>query len=256
MADSFGSGETVYRKADALCDVVNRTLHDLVMRCTKTEEIRDYFHVALIGYGGRAVGSAFAGSLAGSGVVPVSLVGEQPARVDTRSKKVPDGAGGLVDQVVRFPVWVEPTANGGTPMSAALTEVHALISDWTAQHPNSFPPVVLHISDGESTDGDPRGAGQAVGELSTSDGNVLVFNCHLSSDSSPKIEYPCSSEELPNQFARILFEMSSVLPSEFLGAAAEIGRSLQEGARGFVFNGDAVSLVQFFDIGTRPANLR
>lgn len=50
--------------------------------------------------------------------------------------------------------------------------------------------------------------------------------------------------------------MSSVLPAEFRRAGAELGRQLDEGARGFVFNGDAVELIQFFDIGTRPANLR
>jgi len=31
---------------------------------------------------------------------------------------------------------------------------------------------------------------------------------------------------------------------------------LTEAARGFVFNADVAALVQFFDIGTRPANLR
>jgi len=35
-----------------------------------------------------------------------------------------------------------------------------------------------------------------------------------------------------------------------------MGLSTTEGARGFVFNGDPVSVAQFFEIGTRPANLR
>ena len=255
MADSFGGTEVHYRKADALADVVNRTLHDLVLRCTKTEEIRNYFHVAMIGYGG-TVGSAFSGALAGRGMVPISEVGEQPARLENRTKKVADGAGGLVDQIVRFPIWVEPAANGGTPMCAALREAQSLLSQWLAEHPNCFPPVVLHITDGESTDGDPRTGGKALVDLLSSDGNVLVYNCHLSSDKAQKIEYPSSSEVLPNDFARALFDISSVLPAEFRRAASEIGRILESGARGFVFNGDAVSLVQFFDIGTRPANLR
>ena len=49
MADPFG-GEPV-RKADFVADAVNRTLHDLVIRCTKTEEVRNYYDIAVIGYG-------------------------------------------------------------------------------------------------------------------------------------------------------------------------------------------------------------
>jgi hypothetical protein len=254
MVDAF-AGDAV-TKAHMLADVVNRTLHDLVLRCTKTEEIRDYFHVALVGYGAEGVGSAFAGSLAGRGLVPISDVGNSPARVDTRTKKVSDNVGGLVDQTVMFPIWAEATAGGSTPMCAALSEAHRLLTEWLANHQACFPPVVLHITDGESTDGDPRQAGQALAGLRSSDGNVLVFNCHLSSERAPKIEYPASSEGLPNDWARTLFDISSVLPSGFVQVGSEIGQSLAAGARGFVFNGDVESLVQFFDIGTRPAILR
>jgi len=254
MADVFGGGEGNLRKADTLADAVNRTLHDLVLRCTK-EEIRNFFHVALLGYGSN-VGSAFAGSLAGRGMVPISDVGENPARLEDRSKKVPDGAGGLLEQTVRFPIWVEPTANGSTPMCAALDEAKSLLEQWLREHPNSFPPVVMHITDGESTDGDPKSKGQSIAGMRSSDGAVLVFNCHVSSDRSTKIAYPSNADKLPNDFAKTLFEMSSVLPPEFRRTGAELGRQLDEGARGFVFNGDAVELIQFFDVGTRPANLR
>lgn len=254
MVEAF-AGDTV-TKAHMLADVVNRTLHDLVLRCTKTEEIRNYFYVALVGYGGEGVGSAFAGSLAGRGLVPISEVGENPARVDTRTKKVSDGAGGLVDEHVLFPIWAEATAGGSTPMCTALSEAHRLLTQWLADHPTCFPPTVLHITDGESTDGDPRSNGQALAALRSSDGSVLVFNCHLSSERAPKIEYPTSSAGLPNDFARTLFDISSVLPSAFVQVGSEIRQALAEGARGFVFNGDVESLVQFFDIGTRPANLR
>src|SRR5262245_48842028 len=44
MADGFGEG--AIRKADFVADVVNRTLHDLVIRCTRMEEIRNYYHIS------------------------------------------------------------------------------------------------------------------------------------------------------------------------------------------------------------------
>lgn len=257
MSDPFGgSAETQVRKADFLADVVNRTLHDLVIRCTKAEAIRDYFHVAILGYGrhGGAVAPAWAGALAGRTVVKVSEVGEQPARLEERRKKVPDGAGGLVEQTVRFPIWIDAVAENGTPMCAALAQAQQVVAQWVADHPDGFPPIVLHITDGESGDGDPSAAGAAILGLATSDGNALVFNCHLSSQRAPKAEFPASPESLADPLARTLFAISSPLPPTFAGAAGEMGLAVQPGSRGFVFNADATSLVQFFDIGTRPAN--
>lgn len=258
MNDTFGGGETSVRKADFLADVSNRTLHDLVIRCTKSDEIRDYFSVSIVGYGSTnaGVGSAFVGHLAGRDAAKISEVGEYPARLEDRIKKVPDGAGGLVDQTVRFPIWIEPRAENGTPMCAGLKAAKKIVEQWLVEHPNGYPPVVLHITDGESTDGDPTADGKAITELSSSDGNVLLFNCHISSQRASKIEYPSDAGTLPNEFAKTLFGISSVVPAETRRVATSLGMNLSEGSRGFVFNADAASLVHFFDIGTRPANLR
>jgi hypothetical protein len=255
MSDAFGAGEGGGRKADFVADVVNRTLHDLVIRCTKTEEIRNYYYISVIGYGG-SVQPALAGALAGRDVVPIAELADSPARVDTRTKKVADGAGGLVDQQIRFPVWVESTSGGGTPMCAALDLAQGIVSQWVSEHPNGFPPTILHLTDGESTDGDPTSKGKSITGLKSSDGDALLYTCHVSSTRGQKIEYPSQESSLPDSFAKTLFSMSSALPDSFRRAAKQMGINADEGARGFVFNGDAASVVQFFDIGTRPANLR
>jgi hypothetical protein len=259
MLDSFGgsSSEVALRKADFLADVVNRTLYDLIMRCTKPEEIRNYYEIAIIGYGDY-VGSVLSGPLQAREFVPISELADNPIRVESRAKKVPDGAGDLVEQQIKFPVWVDARASKATPMCSAMAKVKDMLEKWVSdpKHRTSFPPTILHISDGESTDGDPSLFGQQIRSLSTNDGEAIFYNCHLSSERATKIEYPSSSENLPNQYAKMLFEMSTILPAPFRSAAQQIGFSLQENARGFVFNADAVSLAQFFDIGTRPANLR
>jgi len=254
MADLFG-GEGGIRKADFVSDVVNRTLHDLVIRCTKTEEIRNYYDVAIVGYG-VSTQSGFSGGLSGREFVSSADLADTPARVDTRLKRVPDGAGGLVEQQVRFPVWMDPVAGGGTPMCHALGTAFRLLQGWVNEHPNSFPPTVLHLTDGESTDGDPVPVASSITGLRTTDGNVLLYTCHVSSSRSQKVEYPSSEATLPDNLAKTLFAASSVLPESFVRAAQQMGIPASEGARGFVFNGDAASVVQFFDIGTRPANLR
>ena len=248
MADPFG-GDAVVRKADFVADVVNHTLHDLVIRCTKTEEIRNYYFVSVIGYGGR-VGSAFAGQLAGRLIAPIAEVAEYPARIETRYKKIPDGMGGIIEQPVRVPVWIDPIADGATPMCEAFAQVKSVLQRWTNEHPRGFPPTVLHLTDGESSDGNPLALGQEIMSISTDDGQVLLLNCHVSARRSYKIEYPASAAELPDDFARTLFNVSSPLPHAFLDVAAQLGIRTSEGARGFVFNADPSSVVQFYEIGT------
>src|SRR6516165_5627413 len=200
MADGFGGSEGL-RKSEFVADVVNKTLHDLVIRCTKAEEIRNYYYIAIIGYGGSAQ-SAFSGALAGKTLVPIGEVADNPARLDTRAKKVPDGAGGLVEQQVRFPIWIDPGASGATPMCSALSQAKVQLEQWLSEHKDGFPPTVLHLTDGESTDGDPAQLGKEITSRHTNDGEVLLFNCHVSSRHSVKIEYPSDDSRLPDEFSK------------------------------------------------------
>ncbi|HML20767.1 MAG TPA: VWA domain-containing protein [Aggregatilinea sp.] len=255
MADPFGTGDAKKKKADGVADAINRLLQNLVIKCAKAEGVRDYYHVGVIGYG-KDVGPAFSGPLAGKTLVPISEVAEMPARIEERTKKVDDGAGGLVDQTVKFPVWFDPVANGGTPMSQALMRATSVIRGWLTDHPDCFPPIIINISDGEATDGSPSALADALKKLSSSDGGVLVFNLHLSSTDASPIQFPAHEEGLADKHAKLLYAMSSPLPDYMRTIAAQEGFNVDEGARGFVFNADIVSVIQFLDIGTRPSNLR
>jgi hypothetical protein len=255
MDDAFGSGESKRKKADGVADAVNRLLQNLVIKCAKSEGVRDYYSVGVLGYGSQ-VGPAFTGALAGRDLVPISEIADNPARIDERTKKVDDGAGGLVDQSVKFPVWFDPTAKGGTPMVQALTKARDALSYWLGDHADAFPPIVINITDGESTDGDPANAAEALKGLATSDGELLLFNAHLSSREEAPVEFPDKEEGLPDQYAKLLFRISSDLPGYMRAAAGAEGYQISDGAKGFVFNADLVSVIRFLDIGTRPSNLR
>jgi hypothetical protein len=115
---------------------------------------------------------------------------------------------------------------------------------------------VINITDGESTDGDPSGAAAALRTLASSDGEVLLFNLHLSAQRTRAIEFPNSEAGLPDQYARLLFQMSSHLTPFMVSVARQQGFNAGEGARGFAFNAKLEVAIQFLDIGTRPANLR
>jgi hypothetical protein len=251
----IGSGEG-QRKSQIVADALNRLLSELSIKCAKEEGVRDYFHVSVLGYGGSSVEPALSGKLAHRDLVPLSEVASSPARIEARSKKVSDGAGGLVDQQVKFPIWVDPVSSGGTPMCAALGKVHSIVSDWLSVHPSCFPPVVLNITDGESTDGDPTAGSTAIQSLMSVDGNVLLFNLHVSSEGGASVVFPDSDVALPNAYARILFGMSSYLPDHMRTYASQLGIKASDATRGFVYNADITAIVQFLDIGTRATELR
>ena len=256
MEDPFG-GSSDRRKADELSTIINKLIHNLSIRCAKGDNIYDYFHVAVIGYGqDTVVKSAFDGPLTGKDLIPISELANNPLRIDDRVKKQDDGAGGLVEQSVKFPLWFEAKHVGGTPMSGALKMGADIVQRWVAEHPKGFAPIVINITDGESTDGDPMPDAKALSSMGTDDGATLLFNIHLSSAAGNPIELPASDEGLPDKFSKQLFEMSSTLTPFMVARAKELGMTAGDGARGFVFNAQPTQVIQFLDIGTRPANLR
>ena len=254
MDDPYGM-DSGKRKCDAVADAVNRLIATLVLRCAKGEDVRDYFQIAVIGYGG-AVRTGFGGQLAGRQFVPISEVADNPLRVETRARKEDDGTGGLIERQVRFPVWFEPMANGNTPMVAAVEEAHQNVKAWTELYPLSYPPSIINISEGEPTDGSPRPAADKLKGLGTNDGKALLFNIHLSGVAKRPVEFPDTQLGLPDEYAQMLFEISSVLPPKLRDEARREGFTTTESSRGFAFNADLRSLVQFLDIGTRTADLR
>jgi hypothetical protein len=237
-------------KSQGVADAINRLLQNLVLKSTKSEGTRDYFYVGVIGYGAE-IGSAFGGALAGQKLVPISEIANKPLRLEERSKKLDDGAGGIDEQKIRFPVWFEPKAEGKTSMCRALAVARESISEFLKQFPFCYPPVVINITDGRATDGSPDPPAAALTSLASKDGNVLLFNACLSSCQAQAIEFPDAEDSLPDDYARILFRMSSLLPVKSHAAARAEGFRVTDATRGFVFNADLVSVIRFIDIGTK-----
>jgi hypothetical protein len=248
MSHKLPGGER--SKAQEASDAVNRQLGEFVLRCTKSDGIRDYFHIGVIGYGfvtGRA-GSI----LRNTNVSPISQLASSTLRIEKRQMKVPDGAGGVSEVDYDFGVWFDSIANGDTPMCKALTLARDIVKEWIENHPASYPPILINITDGQATDGDPGKITSEILGMTTSDGAPLIWNCHLSSSTDVPISFPSFESELPaDKYARSLFTMSSELPSQYIGYAREMQVDLKDNARAYVFNAQLEQLVQFIDIGTR-----
>lgn len=247
--------ETEQTKAQFVADVLNKTLYQLVIRCTRADGVRNYFDVGVIAYGD-SVRSGFAGALGGKILHPLSDIEANPLRIEERVKRVPDGAGGLVDQPTKFPVWFDPTSSGGTPMTAAMRTAAEAIVEWCDAHPSSYPPTIIHVTDGASTDGDPSAVADALKQMSTSDGECLLFNLHISTAGGQPVVFPSSDSGL-DEYGRLLFRMSSAFPGHLVQVARDKGYdSVSSESRFFGYKAGYEAIVDFFDIGTRASNLR
>ena len=136
-------------------------------------------------------------------------------------------------------------------MCAGLRQAYNALQEWVNKHPDSFPPTVINITDGASTDGDPTNDANKIKQLGTNDGKVLICNVHISSTQAAPIAFPDSEALLPDSYAKLLFNISVTLPEPFLQPAKDLGFAVNPNSKAFTFNADAVKLIQFLDIGTR-----
>ncbi len=249
------AGDTSTSKAVVAADTINKLLMNTVLSCTKNadEGPRNYFDVGVIGYGAhRGVGPNFGGALAGRVLVSIKDLAANPLRIEERMRKVPDGAGGLIAAPIKLPLWFEPVAENGTPMQEAVQLATANLAKWVKRHRGSYPPIVVNITDGmPNQNTDPVAAARALRTLATDDGDVLLYNVHLSTLASHPIQFPDDTVALPDDYARMLFEMSSVLPQQIQQELKMEGYAVAPTSRGFIFNSDPVGFIQFLDIGTR-----
>lgn len=248
--DALLPGSTV-PKARAVTDQINRLIYELILRSVKSprEPPRPYFHTAVIGYGTDPDGQPVVHNclpnahLNPHGLRSTTELATSPLRVEQTAAPAPG-------QTVNAPVWLEPAARGGTPMCGAISEAGALCAWWVGQYPDAFPPVVVNLTDGDSTDGDPAIWGRRLRGLSSSDGSVLLFNINLSEQPSTALLFPSSPDGLPSASAVRLFEMSSELPASMVSSALSLGLAVKPGARGFAYNADLRTLVAFLNVGT------
>lgn len=238
MDDSFGGDPAAKKKKDGVVGAINKLLEEIIGRCSPPE-VKDRFEISVLGYGGGKVSSAFSGNLSNKEIAKISEVYKNSIVKEEGEKK--------------YPVWLNPIAAGDTPMCQALTKACTLLEKWVQEHPKSYPPALFNITDGEATDGEPTPLVEQIKGLKTDDGNVLVYNCHISSMQAPTVLYPESETELPgDKFAHLLFENSSILPDAIRERAkSELGLDMKPNSKGFVFNANMTDLIRLLDVGTR-----
>lgn len=255
MAARFGNRDEGVPKSEGVANALNNLLRNLIITCSKSDGVRNYFHVGVIGYGA-TVAPAWKGRLTGHELVPIRDVAENYARmVETRITE-PGFNGAPISRAVTYPVWVEPQAQGSTPMCQALRYAYDILNGWCIRNQVSHPPVVVHITDGEATDGNPAPQMTSLTSLKTNNGPLVLFNVLLSSSKDAKpTSFPDTSEGLADPYSQMLYTEASLLTPHMRQVAWEHGMTLTEESKAFVMNADPSLVVLALEIGTRPGSV-
>lgn len=243
-------------KAEAVAAITNDLLFELVERARRSDGMRDYYDIAVLGYSGDdEVRSLLPG---GREIVSVAELAatEPPVGHEVVEHRLPDGSIALRE--IPVPAWIEPLAAGQTPMCEAFRRARDLASAWVSRTENaaSFPPVVFNITDGEATDCDEeelRAAAGQIRSLRTTDGHVLVINIHIATDDHVRtVFFPSPGEAAyPNRYAELLYDCSSEMPEVFNEAIREAkGPGAVPPFRGMSYNASAAELVAMLNIGS------
>ena len=247
--------------AEAVSRIVNNQINELVLRCIKTNEVRHYYDIAIIGYGSR-VYSGWNGNLEGRFFVSPQEIKDNPyrkiiTREEVRTRK------GLSIKEVEKTQWLQARCDGSrTNMYAAFQKAKSLLEEWIEDKHDKdcYPPTIINITDGAFNDATADAMQQMANELKsmfTNDGNVLLFNIHISSNSANSVTFPISKQELVGDSIEAdLFDMSSLLPARYNADISKVRKEDNDKVRHVAMaqNADMSTLIQLMDIGT-PTNI-
>ena len=248
--------------AEAVARIVNAQINDLVLRCIKMSDVRHYYDIAVIGYGDDA-SYGWKGTLAGRDFVSPEELKNNPFKKITVKEEKRTHRGVVLKEVEKVQ-WIEPVAAGKyTRGDKAFTMAKNLLDKWMKEHHDKdcYPPTIINITDG-ALNGivNPREVNtQLANELKalfTNDGNVLLWNIHITPDSKEQLVFPISKTELNNdKYSEWMYDMSSLLPSRYNVPIGDL-RGDAENTRhvAMATNTDMSTLIQLMDIGT-PTNI-
>lgn len=247
--------------AEAVARIVNHQLNELVLRCIKGSETRDYYDIAIIGYGENAY-SGWKGELEGRDFVKPSELKEHPYKKITTKKETRTRKGVKVVEVEEVQ-WVEAEATEGwTRVHLAFEKAKGLLDEWMEKHHDKdcYPPTIINITDGEFNGATKEYVLQQANELKsmfTNDGNVILFNIHISANKAVCVTCPASKDEVSfSSLATTMYEMSSLLPMRYSDRIADLrgDGTPNNRYRAMSINADMSTLIQLMDIGT-PTNI-
>lgn len=238
MNDKYGDSQ----KSIVATDAVHRVIYELRVASRDGSEIRDRLYVGVIGYGETVEG------LIASPISNLERTGEKAIKTTNRDNK---------EITMPMPIYFEPNAENGTPMDKAFDKAYDAAYGWTNRNPDSFPPIVINLTDGVPNDLQFSGNGKKTHDaairlmnLGTNHGKLLLFNAHFGNLNDGEVLLPGAKSELNDKYAQYLFDFTSTIPSTLIENAKLSGFNPQSGAKGLIFNASVEFLIKFIDFGS------
>lgn len=195
-------------KIEHVNQAIERLLVRMVQRSTKGEVISPRYRLSMIAYSDE----------------PIDILGG----VHT------------IDEIVQLG---KPTlsATNSTDTAAAFEMARDILRREIAQMgPSPVPPapMICHLTDGQFTGPDPEPIAREIMQMETPDGRVLIENIYVGPNLTTQPIYQVETwggvmqiNELSDQYAKKLFNISSALPASYAEVINEMGYGLQRGAK-------------------------
>lgn len=257
---TYFNGENI-SLSEAVARIVNNQINELVERCVKNNETRHYFDVAVIGYGEEAY-SAWNGTLEGRDFVSPEEIRNNPFKKIIVKEEMKTRSGIQIKDIERKQ-WMEARDDGRwTHMDKAFKRAEGLLADWMSTHHNMdcYPPVIINITDGEyngCSDDTMQQLSNELKSMHTNDGNVLLFNIHVTPDNIDDIIFPSDVCGL-DKYGEKLFSMASLLPLTYNNQINQIFNAQLDDDiryRAMAVNTGMERLVKMLKIGTLSSSM-
>lgn len=262
MIDQSGSMslpfDTGRSRASIVADLVNELLQDLLLKCVKANELKNYFQILVFGYGEKN-NQLWEGKLKGKTWVTVKDLRENiiETRIEEAERRTTFGIKKYQKERYR---WISEDCRGrSTNMKTAFEYCRTLLESWTLENDQSFPPMVFNITDGYPTDINEDydlwlSTCHSLTSSGTSDGNTLLFNILLTK--GEEIVMPTEQESvglMSNPYYRAMVLGSSELPPAMRPMANRLfgqEKLLKEPSRCLIVNSTPNSVLGMLKIGT------
>lgn len=250
-------------KADFATTAINSLIYEMVQSAkfdVSTGKRRKYAYLSIFGYNDTVY------PLLSPEPMDIPFLGDHQRGTVPIVRDVFDSHTGAYRQVTENRAfWIEPRMQGKTQMAEAFARARDVARRWLGQTPEAgqaaryecFPPIIINITDAQNNgSGDPVAIAEEIKREGTQQGNILIFNCHFTTQMGHSVIFPSDINEVAHHdppFASQMFEISSIIPEPLRRkASAEfgLGHDIPPGARSFVYNADTNILVKFLHWGT------
>ena len=232
------SGSMSGNNETKVVEAVHAAILELVNNCISGTKVKERVYITIIGYGNED---------------NVSIIKEGWASDYARDLQTCRENGRRI---------IDPVSYGGTPMDDGFKMAGDCIAKWLGDRQaadGDVPaPIVINITDGMPNDKESATSeAKRLMNMSTPDGNVIVFNIHMDEYSNHEIRFPSTRAEAgDSEEAKFLFDISSEMTEQFVRVARAKGfEGVSKGSKGFVANANGNTLVRFIEFGSSVSTL-